>query len=57
MPNFMRPIHFSLLFTITPLVLAMSGCSTTQPKNTTATMPNNPHNIPYPNIDSGLGDR
>ena len=42
MPNFMRPIHFSLLFTLTLLVFAMGGCSAQPPKNTTATTLTNP---------------
>ena len=52
----MRPIHFSLLFTLTPLVFVMSGCSAKQPKNTTVTPLSNLHGIAYPSIDSGLGE-
>ena len=50
MPNFMRPIHFSLLFTLTPLMFAIGGCGAKPPTNTTITTLTNPHRIVYPDI-------
>ncbi|MFZ0330701.1 MAG: catalase family protein [Acinetobacter bohemicus] len=57
MPNFMRPIHFSLLFTLTPLMFAMGGCSAKPATNTTVTTLTNPDAIAYPSIDSGLSEQ
>ncbi|OTG98090.1 catalase [Acinetobacter sp. ANC 4654] len=57
MPNFMRPLHLSLLFTLTPLVFAIGGCSAQQPKNTSATTLSKPKSIVYPSIDSGLSEK
>ena len=57
MPNFMRPIHFSLLFTLTPLMFAMGGCSAKPATNTTVTTLTNPDAIVYPSIDSGLSEQ
>lgn len=57
MPNFMRPIHFSLLFTLTPLMFAIGGCSAKPPTNTTVTTLTNSHRIAYPDIDSGLSEQ
>ncbi|OTG65768.1 catalase family protein [Acinetobacter silvestris] len=54
MPNFMQPIPLSL-FTLAPLVIVMSGCSTTQPKNSIATLTSS-HQMIYPSIDSGLSE-
>jgi len=57
MPNFIRPLHLSLLFTLTPLVFAIGGCSAQQPKNTSATTLTKPQSIVYPSIDSGLSEK
>lgn len=57
MPNFMRPIHFSLLFTLTPLMFAIGGCSAKPATNTTITTLTNPDPIAYPSIDSGLSEQ
>ena len=57
MPNFMRPIHFSLLFTLTPLMFAIGGCSAKPATNTTVTTLTNPDAIAYPSIDSGLSEQ
>jgi hypothetical protein len=57
MPNFMRPIHFSLLFTLTPLMFAIGGCSAKPATNTTVTTLTNSHRIVYPDIDSGLSEQ
>ena len=57
MPNFMRPLHLSLLFTLTPLVFAIGGCSAQPPKNTSATTLTKPKSIVYPSIDSGLSEK
>ena len=57
MPNFMRPIHFSLLFTLTPLMFAIGGCSAKPVTNTTITTLTNPDAIAYPSIDSGLSEQ
>ena len=57
MPNFMRPIHFSLLFTLTPLMFAIGGCSAKPATNTTVTTLTNPDVIAYPSIDSGLSEK
>ena len=53
----MRPIHFSLLFTLTPLMFAIGGCSAKPATNTTVTTLTNPDAIAYPSIDSGLSEQ
>ena len=53
----MRPIHFSLLFTLTPLMFAIGGCSAKPATNTTVTTLTNPDVIAYPSIDSGLSEQ
>ena len=53
----MRPIHFSLLFTLTPLMFAIGGCSAKPITNTTITTLTNPDAIAYPSIDSGLSEQ
>lgn len=56
MPTIIRPIHFTLLFTLAPLVVMISGCSATQPQNPTLTTLNTPNRIAYPSIDPGLSE-
>lgn len=54
MSGFIPLIRFSLLFAITPILISTSGCAYHHSKSKNLT---NTHRIPYPTIDTGLGEK
>ncbi|MCU4336105.1 catalase family protein [Acinetobacter dispersus] len=54
MSGFIPLIRFSLLFAITPILISTSGCAYHYSKSKNLT---NAHKIPYPTIDTGLGEK
>ncbi|ENW80887.1 hypothetical protein F909_02176 [Acinetobacter sp. ANC 3929] len=54
MSGFIPLIRFSLLFAITPILISTSGCAYHHSKSKNLT---NTHTIPYPTIDTGLGEK
>ncbi len=53
MSDFISLIRFSLLLTITPILISTSGCAHHLSSQSLA----NPHKIPYPSIDTALGEK
>ncbi|MCH7313405.1 catalase family protein [Acinetobacter sp. ANC 3882] len=54
MLGFMPLMRFSLLCSIAPILVAVSGCAHTHQKTNIVA---NTHRIPYPTIDTGLGEK
>ncbi|OEY95337.1 catalase [Acinetobacter proteolyticus] len=54
MLGFIPLIRFSLLFAITPILISTSGCTHQHSKSKTLAYT---HTIPYPTIDTGLGEK
>ncbi|WP_343621590.1 catalase family protein [Acinetobacter proteolyticus] len=54
MLGFIPLIRFSLLFAITPILISTSGCTHQHSKSKTLTYT---YTIPYPSIDTGLGEK
>ncbi len=57
MPNVLSSIPIRLLFALTPIMLAMSGCSTTESQKTMAVPSQFTSSVAYPAVDSTLGEK
>ena len=51
MPNVLSSMPISLLFALTPIMLAMSGCSTTESQKTMAAPSQFTSSVAYPAVD------
>lgn len=54
MLGLMPVVRFGLFFAISPILISISGCSTHPQKTNTL---GNTHRIPYPSIDTALGEK
>ena len=57
MPNVLSSIPIRLLFALTPIMLAMSGCSTTESQKTMTAPSQFTSSVAYPAVDSTLGEK